>query len=256
MSYTQEECEAALLEAARRVGDSPTAREYQQFDELPSRKTVAKRWGGWEEAKEAVGLESRQTSEWRKKPLNRSYFDEVDTTEKAYWLGFLYGDGYVSLTDDHASCVLHLKESDKSHIQKFIDAIDSGHKLQQPKDGYRVKIGNKEFVESLVELGCDRDKTTSEALPPLIGEELRVAFTRGLFDADGTVVPEHIQIASSSEKQLEKVADWLPMDPPIYESEIYRLTFYGEKKRTFRDWLYPEGQDTEPSLTRKRDKMV
>lgn len=32
----------------------------------------------------------------RKYTINENYFKNIDTEEKAYWLGFIYADGYIS----------------------------------------------------------------------------------------------------------------------------------------------------------------
>jgi hypothetical protein len=31
----------------------------------------------------------------QKYKINEDFFQEIDTEEKAYWLGFLYADGYI-----------------------------------------------------------------------------------------------------------------------------------------------------------------
>ena len=48
--------------------------------------------------------------------LDITVFDSIDTEEKAYWLGFMFADGYVSKNN---AMSLTLKESDRSHIERF-----------------------------------------------------------------------------------------------------------------------------------------
>ena len=42
----------------------------------------------------------------RKYYFNNEYFDRIDTEEKAYWLGFLYADGYISSNNNGFGCSL------------------------------------------------------------------------------------------------------------------------------------------------------
>ena len=43
------------------------------------------------------GIKVRSHRESRKKyDYDETYFSTIDTPEKAYWLGFIYADGYIS----------------------------------------------------------------------------------------------------------------------------------------------------------------
>jgi len=56
-SYSKKDCIEALKEAAEQLGKSPTAIEYQSLDIYPTYSTFYDKWGSWNEAKEAAGLE-------------------------------------------------------------------------------------------------------------------------------------------------------------------------------------------------------
>ena len=49
--------------------------------------------------------------------FNEHIFDVIDTEEKAYWLGFIFADGYISSRDNGFE--LSLKGSDIEHLHKF-----------------------------------------------------------------------------------------------------------------------------------------
>ena len=57
--------------------------------------------------------------------FNESIFDIIDNEEKAYWLGFIFADGYISsspLRSDKKSRYdfeISLKASDVDHLHKF-----------------------------------------------------------------------------------------------------------------------------------------
>ena len=52
------------------------------------------------------------------------YFKKIDTIEKAYWLGFIYADGYVSVGKQNYEFGIELQGSDYKHLKKFNKAIN------------------------------------------------------------------------------------------------------------------------------------
>jgi DNA-binding transcriptional regulator WhiA len=48
--------------------------------------------------------------------IDETIFDDINTSEKAYWLGFIVADGYVS--DSVLS--LALSNKDEEHLKKFL----------------------------------------------------------------------------------------------------------------------------------------
>lgn len=122
--------------------------------------------------------------------INDNYFDKIDTEEKAYWLGFLYGDGHIS--DSHVC--LSLKESDKNHIQKFIYCLGYNGPIRQTKKitadktyyGWTVAMSSRHMVKKLKEWGVYRRKTF-KVRPPKLDNQLERHFWRGMIDADGSL---------------------------------------------------------------------
>ena len=56
-----------------------------------------------------------------------THFENIDTEEKAYWLGFLYADGYVNANEDKIE--LCLAEKDFHHLEKFKNFIGLPNKI-------------------------------------------------------------------------------------------------------------------------------
>lgn len=52
--------------------------------------------------------------------LNEHYFDQIDSEEKAYLLGFLFADGYNS---GHGQVNLGLAEEDRRLLEAFRDML-------------------------------------------------------------------------------------------------------------------------------------
>ena len=95
--------------------------------------------------------------------VNESVFEIIDTEEKAYWLGFLYADGYVG--DNRLELALQAK--DLEHLVKFKEFMESEHVLEFKKNAnaYRIGIGSKKICSDLTNLGCYKAKSLTLQFP-------------------------------------------------------------------------------------------
>lgn len=137
----------------------------------------------------------------RKNKVNENFFKIIDTEEKAYWLGFLYADGYVCKKHDKSghekggSVELCLQERDKYHIQNFLDDIEStapiSNKVVKLNEkeyyAYRTYVSSIKMVNDLISHGCFENKSLILQPPTTIPKELLSHFIRGYFDGDGCV---------------------------------------------------------------------
>src|SRR5215471_715872 len=60
---------------------------------------------------------------------NSTFFDCIDTEEKAYWLGFFYADGY--LDKDGSTLKLGLSARDAFHLQRFASIFHRGVRVYE-----------------------------------------------------------------------------------------------------------------------------
>ena len=138
-----------------------------------------------------------------KKTCSRDFFNVIDTEEKAYWLGFIFADGYISYSDKNAKrgqvatsyCTgIKLKWSDREHLKKFNKSINGNYKVFKEvchPDGFRKKtteaakilVYSQQMYNDLNEY-FGRDKTYSAKFP-YIQDGLMRHFIRGYFDGDG-----------------------------------------------------------------------
>ena len=138
-----------------------------------------------------------------KKTCSRDFFNVIDTEEKAYWLGFMFADGYISFSEANlnkgqiatAYCAgIKLQLSDKEHLKKFNKSINGNYKVFEETaypDGFRKKktksakilVYSKQMYDDLNQY-FDRDKTYTAKFPD-ISENLMRHFIRGYFDGDG-----------------------------------------------------------------------
>lgn len=112
-------------------------------------------------------------------------FENIDTEEKAYWLGFLSADGSI-----HNDIIeLNLKESDSGHVEKFAKFISpdlQGH-FKPQTNSYRVSVCSKKISNDLYELGVTPNKSLTLKFCDKVPKELLHHYIRGYIDGDGTI---------------------------------------------------------------------
>ena len=133
---------------------------------------------------------------------NEKYFEVIDSEHKAYWLGFLYADGYVEpiYRKDKIKAFrieIGLCIEDKPHLEKFIKDIDSNVVISDRsqkvgKKEYktcRVRINNTKMCRDLIKLGCTTRKSLVLTFPDvsIVPNEFVKDFVRGYFDGDGCI---------------------------------------------------------------------
>lgn len=126
----------------------------------------------------------------RKYNLNEYFFHELNE-KSAYWLGFLYADGYVRMKDGKSGELkLKLKDTDKSHIENFLKDLECEKPIKCGIDGKSkfcsVTVYSNILVNKLFELGCLNNKTFKITFPN-IEDNLMKHFIRGYFDGDGCI---------------------------------------------------------------------
>jgi hypothetical protein len=141
---------------------------------------------------------AKQTS--KRYTFNENFFEEIDTEEKAYWIGFILADGCLSRGKD---ITIALKESDKLHLDKFIYSINGNNKyhIRKNNGGYNhctaafLSIRSEKMYNDLIKHGLEERKSLTATLPTGIPKNLYRHFWRGLVDGDG-----HICIINTKNK--------------------------------------------------------
>jgi uncharacterized protein YerC len=136
----------------------------------------------------AVQKRTKSESCSTKHKINDAYFDHIDCEAKAYFLGFLYADGYNGEKDQKYKVALHLQERDVHILEAFKVALDSNHPIRVDKRKQAcLDIGSKRLSESLTKWGCGRAKSFTLTFPEWMPEELLPHFIRGYIDGDGWI---------------------------------------------------------------------
>ena len=198
------------------------------------------------------------------KSFNIEVFNNIDTEEKAYWLGFLFADGSVNRYKNSYTIELSLASKDRLHLEKFAKFIGK-EKMYSDDIRSRISIGSKEMFYKLIEHGCTENKSLTLKFPNkniFEDESLLIHFIRGYFDGDGCV--------SHSDKEKKRVSvsilgtkDFLSnLNKIAYpekemklhnENNIYILSFNGRTAIKFLSRLY---DNSSVYLERKKEKYI
>lgn len=117
--------------------------------------------------------------------IDDSIFENIDTEEKAYWLGFLFADGYNNT--DNGSVTLGLSNYDYDILVKFTNFLKTNKKIRRNNDtSSKVVIENRKISSDLNKHGMVKKKTHILKFPK-IDEKLERHFIRGYFDGDGCI---------------------------------------------------------------------
>lgn len=125
------------------------------------------------------------------KDFNRSYFAEINTPDKAYWLGFLAADGYIMYNAKNKGVELTLKDRDA--VEKLARCVDYPDPIRETRSGhFRLALYSKEMAQDLMRHGSHPGKTFT--LEPWQGPDHLVRhYWRGMFDGDGGISKYHRQ---------------------------------------------------------------
>jgi len=77
---------------------------------------------------EEKGIKTTKGNHYRKYFHNVDFFETIDTEEKAYWLGFMYADGYIVNNENRYGedgFGITLAKDSEDSIQKFKQSINA-----------------------------------------------------------------------------------------------------------------------------------
>lgn len=137
----------------------------------------------------------------RKYYLNDNYFEIIDNAEKAYWVGFIAADGYISKREGGCSNRLGitLSEKDIEHLYKFNKCLNSTYEIKTYKADEshyninsrfcRLLMSSDKLVSDLEKLGIVEQKTLILKFPTIdqIPEQFVYDYIRGYMDGDGSI---------------------------------------------------------------------
>ena len=177
---------------------------------------------------EKIGVKTVKGNHYKRYSHNEDFFETINTEEKAYWLGFMYADGWIQdnskrYGQDHFG--ITLADQDEAHLQKFLNSLNATNIIRYDNSGVKkgwsrcakIELTSQKTVDDLVRHGCLKRKTLILQPPTTVPEELLHHFIRGFFDGDGSIIKTggeyyekyHKYNFSISFSCVESIAYWL-----------------------------------------------
>ena len=183
------------------------------------------------------------------------------TPTSAYLLGYILGDGNISVRRDNYYTV-NIASKDYTHIRQMACIFGGNIKITKNTKGaftcWSINIVDQAVCHSLLELGIKPRKSTepSNIDYAWIGSNFN-HFIRGLIDSDGCICRKknslYIEIAGH-ESYIKQISNMMPESWGIYKNDnIFVIAKRGNSKDKldFYSYLY---KDATIWLQRKRDK--
>lgn len=193
------------------------------------------------------GVRIRPPEEFHRKfTIDFNFFDDINTEEKAYWLGFLFADGCLS---EKNKISISIGEIDELHLSKFKTSANLGHNITKHNYQYEYSKGNNPIVsitirsndwaKALSNLGLTSNKSlTADPNTDLIPHDLQRHFWRGIVDGDGWIYIDNNKTAShvvglcGSLPTIEKFSKFLslyniPAKKPGTSGKIKTIQYQG-----------------------------
>lgn len=190
---------------------------------------------------------------FRKHTFDFGYFEQIDSKEKAYWLGFIYAEGGIYKN----TLSIKLANIDRYVLDEFKKSIKATYFIKpvKNKEASVIKINSKQLIEQMARLGVIPNKSAKIKWPH-IPANLVPAFILGYYDGDGWItcgkeknwLSWTIGFASISEEFINNLHNYFRdcgfgngyyvVRKRKNKKPVYQLCYYGEVAKLVLDMLY------------------
>lgn len=182
---------------------------------------------------------------------NTDYFEKIDTPPKAYYLGFILGDGCVhsNINDNRQWTVnISIHPKDRDILEKFKNQLNTKKPIYESLNGSHpnvtLQISSDKMYKDLFKYGVKERKSTEPSSIKNIPEKYERDFLRGFFDADGSIYRNNFKyfvtnLAGNYEviKYFSSLLIKYNITPHIYQDthKDYTINHYGLRLFSIKD---------------------
>lgn len=254
----QEDVIRILQYAADELDKSPTLREFDSLNLGVTSDDIKRAFGTWNKAKEAAGLETWQRGTVRE--INETYFQSIDSSEKAYWFGTLLATSSLrpQAKGENFALVLGRVETKAYFVIEFAEAIGSDYSIswfqQDKSDKQQVQliISSPTFIEHLLDAGYPAPEDEQGGFP-VVDDEYQPSFLRGFLESSGYFSTNGWQVTVANVQRGETLQEWFKqygakrptMSQVSDRGTVVRIANPFDIKAVFES-LWPDILETEP----------
>ena len=210
--------------------------------------------------------------------FDKDYFKSINSSNKAYWIGFIFADGSIQYNTKRRNyeLVIELNKGDVELLEDFNRELGNVHDIKfrhrekyicgYPElsitDSAVLRIYSKDIVDGLISHGVVPNKTNNTVYPKL--ENYFLDFLRGYIDGDGCIhisKSNHLYVHITSSfidvfEYLQNKLSEYSINSSIYKEKErkYRLCFYGDNAERLLDLIYYD--EHVQKLDRKYNKYL
>lgn len=172
--------------------------------------------------------------------VNETIFENIDSHEKAYWLGFITSDGSIY----RDSLRIGLSSKDYNHLEKFRNFMESSHPIKtcypivkgKKYESCEISITSNNLLVDLARLDVFPNKSKT-VQPAPISKEFYNSYILGMIDGDGC-----FHIDSTGQAKLNIISSLAMcqfiMDILVHECKITPTKIIEEKRSPGMNYCY------------------
>ncbi len=126
--------------------------------------------------------------------INSDYFEKIDTSIKAYFIGLIAADGYI-VESKNTIFGIQLNSEDREVIELLVSELETDKPIMEVRNSKmcRFTVGDKKLISDLIKLGIVPNKSLIIGnIIKNISYEFRDAFIAGYLDGDGSfIIPKY-----------------------------------------------------------------
>lgn len=191
--------------------------------------------------------------------LKEDYWENIDSYDKAYFLGMLLTDGNISGNN----IKLQLSYIDEYILKIFAEKTNNENIIKKDKRGFSsFQVKRRKWVNDLSKYYVIPNKTFTIKLP-ILNDDMMPHLIRGLIDGDGWISKGRVIGFCGNEEMVTNVRDFLVNKLKVKNNKVYKsknknlFSISWASKNDFEkicEYIYKDKQDC--FLERKYNKYI